>query len=104
MEFAALVLIAKSQVLVPSVAPKSPAPLLIDWPAASGGGAGAADQLFDAVLYAAASTPVPAPFLRYARIAVVVSGTSVQSFWSMVAVAAKTSPSPPNWLPTTTPV
>src|SRR5215510_1497987 len=95
------VLITNSQTLVPSVAPKIPAPALKACPWPNAGGAGAiADQLLPVTLYDAPSTPPPA-LRRKARICVVLTGTSVQSFWLIVALVAKTLPSPPICDPTT---
>jgi hypothetical protein len=64
MEFAASVLMTNSQIVDASCAPNSPALLLNAWPAPNGGGAGALNQVLVAVLYAAASIPVPPAFRR----------------------------------------
>src|SRR2546423_8841766 len=87
-----------SHTFVPSVAPKSPPPFLKTWPVPNDGGAAIPDigahELF-AATYDAPSIPVPDAFLRNTYTAVVVTGTSAQSFWLMVASAANTLPSPP---------
>src|SRR5262249_11680288 len=93
----ASVLTQNSQMLLtPSVAPNNPAPLLNACPVPNDGGAGdIAVHVLLAGTYAAPSTPVPAAFLRNAYTAVVVTGTSAQSFASITAVVENTLPLPP---------
>src|SRR4029078_4871089 len=82
--------------LTPSVAPNTPAPLLNACPVPNAGGAGdIAAHVLPAAEYDAASTAVPFALRRNAYTTVWVTGTSAQSFESVVDSVEKTSRSPP---------